>query len=163
MDWKNMWLGIFLMFVGMILLLAKFDIIIVGWKTLWPLFVLGPGIILEGAFLLNRKIPGVLVPGGILTLTGLNLFVCNLLGWGLMTYLWPVFPLSVAFGLFQLYVFDSHDRGLLIPVGILGVVAGIGFVTTLASQLIGGVIPLLIFAVGVYLFLKGRNQQRISK
>ena len=159
MDWKNAWLGVFLMIVGGVLLLARFDIIVIGWKTLWPLFILIPGLMLEGIFFLNRNVSGVLVPGGILTLTGLNLFICNLFGWHLMGILWPMFPLSVAFGLFQLYIFEERNPGLLVPVGVLGLVSLIGFMTSLANQLVGGLIPILIFALGVYLYLKGRNHR----
>ena len=36
-----------------------------------------------------------------------------------MGQLWPIYPLGVAIGLFQLYLFGGRDKGLLLPVGIL--------------------------------------------
>ncbi len=49
--------------------------------------------------------------------------VSAIYGWHLMGDLWPTYPLGVAIGLFQLYLFGGRDKGLLIPVGILGAVS----------------------------------------
>lgn len=158
MDRRSMWVGIWLIIMGGFLLAAQFDIVTIGWSTLWPLVIIIPGLILEGSFFLHRETPGVLVPGGILTITGLNLFICNTFGWWLMEYLWPLFPLAVAFGLFQLYVFDGRDRTLLIPVAILGTVAVVAFLGKFAVMAISKIIPLLLIGFGLYLLLRGRRR-----
>jgi len=36
-----------------------------------------------------------------------------------MEKLWPIFPIGVAIGLFQLYIFGKREKELLIPIGIL--------------------------------------------
>lgn len=138
-------LGILLVGIGILFLLSNFGFIEISWKHLWPLFLLVPGILLEFGFFIYRKDAGLLVPGGILITYGL-LFLANVIyGWQLMEFLWPVFLLGVAIGLFQLYLFGERDKGLLIPVGILtvislffladhfitlhfGFIAGIGFI-----------------------------------
>lgn len=159
MAQKETVLGLSLIMFGAILLLAKMGILALGWSTLWPLFVLLPGLILEGAYIFNREIPGILVPGGILTIVGLNLFICVNFSWG-WTYLWPLFPFSVAFGLFQLYIFDNRDRALLLPIAIIGGVSIIAFLSTLATALVGGIIPFAIILFGAYFIYKGRQQKK---
>jgi hypothetical protein len=159
-DWKNMWLGIGLMILGAFLLAVQFDIIVVGWKSLWPLIILIPGLLFELGFLFERDIPGILVPGGILTVTGLNFLVCSNFGWWLMKYLWPLFPLAVAFGLFQLYLFDGRDRDLLIPVAILGSVSAVAFFCIMATFVVGKIIPFAIIALGIFLYVRGRQTDR---
>jgi len=112
-------LGILLVGIGILFLLSNFGFIEISWKYLWPLFLLVPGIIFEFGFFIYRKDAGLLVPGGILTTYGL-LFLANVIyGWQLMEFLWPVFLLGVAIGLFQLYLFGEREKALLIPVGIL--------------------------------------------
>lgn len=160
MDWRKSWLGISLIVLGAFLLLIQFDLVTFGWRTFWPMIILLPGLVLEVAFLFNRGIPGILVPGGILTVTGLNLFLCNTFGWGLMAYLWPLFPLSVAFGLFQLYVFDTRDQALLIPVTILGGFSAVSFISILATHFIGKIIPFVIIGIGIYVYWLGRRPIR---
>lgn len=155
-----MWLGIGLIILGIFLLAAQFEIVEIGWSTLWPLVVLVPGLIFEAAFLFQRDTPEILVPGGIFTVTGLNLFICNTFGWWLMKYLWPLFPLAIAVGIFQLYLFGDHDRDLLIPVAVLGSVSAIAFLCMFATLVISKIIPLAIIGFGIFLFVRGRQANR---
>jgi len=70
------------------------------------LFVLIAGIFFEASYFISCKDAGLLVPGGILITYGL-LFLFNVYyGWNLMDNLWLIFPLGVAIGLFQLYLFE---------------------------------------------------------
>lgn len=157
MKKKSDWLALSLILVGVILLMIKMGILNIGWNTLWPLFVLVPGIILEVSFLFNREIPGILVPGGVLSVIGLTFFICAIFGWHLMSYLWPLMPFGVAFGLFQLYVFGGREKELLIPVGIIGGVAIIALCSTLMTALVGGFIPIILILVGGYLYFMNRR------
>lgn len=155
---RNELIGALLISLGLILLLAKIGFINIGWGAIWPLFILIPGLILEISFLFNREIPGVLVPGGILSIIGATFLLCALFNrWNWMGFLWPIFPFSVAFGLFQLYIFSDHEKELLIPVGILGGVAVIGLLTSLASVAVGGVIPIILILVGGYVLYLGKK------
>ena len=153
----NYLFGLFLLFIGVLLILANFGVIEIAWDNLWPLFILIPGIVFELSYFIYRKDAGLLVPGGILTTYGL-LFLVNVnYGWHLMDNLWPIFPLGVAIGLFQLYLFGGREKGLLIPVGILGAVSLFFLVNNLLFvdfRLIAGIILVLI---GIWFIFKKGN------
>lgn len=121
-------------------------------SRLWPLFILVPGLIFEASFFISRNNPGVLVPGGILTTIGIIFLLDTMLGGGTIHYTWPLFPLSVAIGLFQLYLFSGRHWGLLIPVGILSVVSLI-FLVTIALDIPSVVILLAgaLIILGIYI------------
>jgi len=138
--------GLFLLFIGVLLILANFGFIEIAWDNLWPLFLLIPGIFFELSYFISRKDAGLLVPGGILITYGLLFLINVIYGWHLMDNLWPIFPLGVAVGLFQLYLFGGRDRGLLIPVGILGAVSLFFLVNNLLFvdfRLIAGIVLVL--------------------
>ena len=153
----NYLFGLFLLFIGVLLILANFGVIEIAWDNLWPLFLLIPGIVFELSYFIYRKDAGLLVPGGILITYGL-LFLVNVnYGWHLMDNLWPIFPLGVAIGLFQLYIFGGREKGLLIPVGILGAVSLFFLVNNLLFvdfRLIAGIILVLI---GIWFIFKKSN------
>jgi len=146
--------GLSLLFIGVLLILANFGVIEIVWDNLWPLFLLIPGIVFELSYFIYRKDAGLLVPGGILITYGL-LFLVNVnYGWHLMDNLWPVFPLGVAIGLFQLYLFGGREKGLLIPVGILGAVSLFFLVNNLLFvdfRLLAGILLVLI---GIWVIFK---------
>jgi len=112
--------GIILILLGIIFLLANLNILDIDFYEFWPLFLLAPGLIFELSYFINRRDPGLLVPGGMFTTYGILFYINIFYGWHWMAYLWPVFPLGVAIGLFQLYLFGGRQGALLIPVGIIG-------------------------------------------
>lgn len=117
MERKNYLWGIFLIFIGIILLADKiFNIGFFDAVNFWPIFVLIPGLIFEISYFASGRNPGLLVPGGILTTIGLLFFFEAFTNWNYSEYTWPVYPLSVSIGLFQLYLFGGRPTGLLIPV-----------------------------------------------
>ncbi|GFN29947.1 hypothetical protein [Paenibacillus xylaniclasticus] len=87
----------------------------------WPtLFILPIGIFFHVAYLYKRTKPsaGLLIPGGILVITGLTCQAGMLFdAWGTV---WPGFMLAVAFGLLEFYIFGYRLFWLLLPVFILG-------------------------------------------
>lgn len=137
-------------------LLHNFGLVRLDWDYLWPLFLVVPGLGFELGYFTNRHDPGLLVPGGILLTYGALFYVNILFGWGLMELLWPVFPLGVALGLFQLYWFGTRDRGLLIPVGILGGFSLLALLFTLNQSSVRLVLPLVLIGLGLYL-LRGKR------
>ncbi len=112
--------GIILILIGGVFLLNNFGLIEIDFEIQWPLFLLIPGLIFELSFFIRRKDAGLLVPGGILTTYGLLFYANEIYSWDLISDLWPIFPLGVAIGLFQLYLFGGREKALLIPVGIIG-------------------------------------------
>lgn len=164
-------LGGILIILGALFLLDNLNIIdpiaeyfnigfIIGkfWATL---FLILPGLMFHlGFFSGNRRNPGLLVPGGILLVLGI-VFQINMLigGWSI---LWPLYIFSVAFGLFELYVFGSRDKGLLIPVGILGGISAIFFFSFSLGKILSFstrsfVLPLVLIGAGLMVLFRGRG------
>ena len=146
--------GLLLLFIGAMLILSNFGVIEIVWDNLWPLFLLIPGIVFELSYFTYRKDAGLLVPGGILITYGL-LFLVNVnYGWHLMDNLWPIFPLGVAIGLFQLYLFGEREKGLLIPVGILGAISLFFLINNLVFIDFGLLAGILLVLIGIWIIFK---------
>ena len=150
----NYLFGLLLLFIGVLLILANFGVIEIAWNNLWPLFLLIPGILFEWSYFIYRKDAGLLVPGGILITYGLLFLVNVIYGWHLMDNLWPIYPLGVAIGLFQLYLFGGREKGLLIPVGILGAISLFFLINNLLYvdfRLLAGI---LLVVIGIWVIFK---------
>lgn len=150
-------IGIMFILIGGVFLLNNFDLIEFKIGNHWPLFLLIPGLIFESSYFLRRKDPGLLVPGGILTTYGLLFYINEIYGWSWMSDLWPIFPLGVAIGLFQLYLFGGKERALLIPVGILGGFSLFSLVITLRFIDFGLVLGGAFILLGIIVLLKKRK------
>lgn len=163
---KNYSLGVVLILVGVLLLFNQvFNLHILGIGNLWPLFILVPGLIFEFGYFSTNRNPGLLVPGGILTTIGTLFLFLNYTTWGLMKYAWPVFPLAVAIGLFQLYVFGFREKGLLIPVFILSAISIISFVSILFNEILwwidsSFIFPAILILVGAAILFKNFGEKR---
>jgi len=150
----NYLFGLLLLFIGVLLILANFGVIEIVWDNLWPLFLLIPGILFELSYFIYRKDAGLLVPGGILITYGL-LFLVNVnYGWHLMDNLWPIFPLGVAIGLFQLFLFGGREKGLLIPVGILGAISLFFLINNLLFVNFRLLVGIVLVVVGIWVIFK---------
>ena len=160
MNNKNYFWGFFLIITGILLFISKiFGIQLFHMDRLWPVFVLIPGLCFNLAYFSTRRAPGLLVPGGILTTIGLLFFFETMTNWYFAEYTWPIYPLAVAIGLFQLYIFGDRQRGLLIPIGILTIVSTMSF----ASMILGSinnslVVPAVLVLIGVFLIFGKGNK-----
>jgi hypothetical protein len=173
MNKTNRVLGAILVILGALFLLKNlnivnplFDIFNFGFiiSKLWPsLFLIIPGLLFHyGFFRGRRKDPGLLVPGGILLVLGI-VFQINMLfgGWNIT---WPANIFAVAFGLFELYAFGNREKGLLIPIGILGGLSVIFFTAFSLNQLIGlnarnAITPLVLIIIGLIVIFGGRRKK----
>lgn len=120
----------------------------------WFLFLLIPGLYFEINYFKTKQNPGQLVPGGILTAIGLISLFESLTQWQYSDLTAPLYLLSVAFGLFQLYYFDNKDKGLLIPITILCTIALFIFLGLFASPIF--LFSLFLIGLGVYILFKKR-------
>jgi hypothetical protein len=88
----------------------------------WPsLFVIPLGLFFHWLYfsMTGRKGIGVLIPGGILLVSGVTSQIAMLFdNW---EYMWPGFIIAVAAGLFEFYWFGNRNKWLLIPINILAV------------------------------------------
>jgi len=138
---KNQYsVGILILAAGVVILLGKLGVFNFIGSLFWPLVILIPGVLLHVLYF-GRMLPSiVLIPGGILSTYGVLFLICNLAGWGLLQYLWPVFLLGVAVGLYEYYLFDhARPKGAQLGGLILGAIS------------IGLLVMMLIWTWGIYL------------
>lgn len=160
MRQNRIFVGLFFILVGIIGIFGKvIGFNIFSMRQLWPLFVLVPGLTFEFVYFSTKKNPGILVPGGILTTIGSLFLFETMTGWAFSRYTWPVYILAVAIGLLQLYLFGGREKGILVPVFILGGIAIISF----CKMVFGGIfwwlgnsiiIPIGILIIGLAILLK---------
>lgn len=154
--------GLMLITLGIFLLVNNMGLVTFNMAYLWPLFLLVPGLFFEFSFFATWKDPGVLVPGGILTLYGLFFYLNILSGWRFMDSLWPFFILGPAFGLFQLYLFGNREKGVLIASTILTIIALTMFSFTLFGFAAEYFAPAGLILLGLFMVTKGRRGQGVS-
>lgn len=133
--------GIAILAAGIVILLGKLGVFAFIGAVFWPLFVLTAGILLHVLYF-GRTLPYdvLLVPAGLLAVYGLLFFVCNVAGWGILAWLWPVFLLGPAVGLYE---YAAFGRGVprIVMTAALGLAALAGLLLLLT----------LLWAWGVYL------------
>ncbi|PAK55333.1 hypothetical protein [Paenibacillus sp. 7541] len=160
---RDFMLGLFIIVAGVVILLGKLGFFGFVGRTLWPLVLLLPGILIHLLFFARRVSAAFLIPGGILTVYGLLFLICSLGGWGLMSALWPVLILGVAAGLYEYYLFETPRPARVLPLA-LGI-ALIGVLIWIFTWLQAGalyVIALVLIAIGVWLIF-GRNRSKRDK
>lgn len=161
---NNIVIGLIFVALGLMFMLNNmkifniFEIFDIGflmsyfWATL---FIIIPSILMHSAYFSGRKDgAGILVPAGILLGVGVTCQISMLFNlWGV---LWPGFILSVALGLFELYLFGTREKGLLIPVGILSGLSLIFFTTISLKQLHlkGYIVPVVFILAGIMIMFK---------
>lgn len=161
MQKSNVYLGLILVLLGAVLFTNNlFHWNFFSMEYLWPSFVLIPGLVFEWSYFRTTSNPGLLVPGGILTTIGLLFFLETWTGWNFSAYTWPIYPLAVAIGLFQLYLFSDRPRGLLIPVFILATVSfvsfGIFFLQALQIWVnFSLIVPIVLILAGLFIIARG--------
>ncbi|MBB6632030.1 LiaI-LiaF-like domain-containing protein [Clostridium algidicarnis] len=152
----NIIFGIILILLGLSALINRiFFIDILSFRNLWPLFLLVPGILFEVKYFETRKDPGMLVPGGILTTLGTLFLIENISSFHFKKYIWPLYPLSVAIGLFQLYWFGNREKGLLIPIFILTIVSVMSILNQVFNKFFYWMdykllFPVILIGIGLY-------------
>ncbi|KEO81580.1 LiaI-LiaF-like domain-containing protein [Tumebacillus flagellatus] len=152
--------GVMLLVVGAVLALGALGLITISMYYLWPLFMIVPGILFHVRFFMfGGRDPGVLVPGGVLTVIGCLFLFCNLFGWGMLHGLWPIFVLAPAVGLFELYLFGGRNPGLLVPVTVLTLVAVVFLGFNALNGMFGGILGLVLVGVGAWV-LFGRGGKK---
>lgn len=145
--------GIILVVLGVFFLIANFSNYTLD--SLWPVFVLGPGIAMLVTFFRDRKNYGILMPGTILTIIGLLFFACTFYGWDQMEHLWPFFMIAPGLGFIMMYLFGKHERGLLIPAGIL---TGLGLIFLFDANESQYLWPGLLILAGVLFLVRWKKE-----
>lgn len=160
MTRHNIIWGFLLISLGIIILANRiYGMDFISMQYLWPLFIIIPGLSFEFSYFIKRRDAGLLVPGGILTTIGVMFLFQTYTYWRFSEIIPSVCLLSVAIGLFQLFIFGKRNKGLLIPVFILGGMGLIGLLTIFLGELLPWLnynllLPLVLILIGLYLLLK---------
>lgn len=105
-------LGVLLLVIGIIMLLNNTNVFVFNVELLWPLFMIIPGVMFHSSFFNGRNghNPGILMPGAILCIYGSYFLFSILTGWHFSDVLWPVFPLGVGIGFYEMYYFGGQHK-----------------------------------------------------
>jgi len=144
--------GVSLVILGIFGLLGAFGILSITWERVWPSFLLLPGLIFEIAFFRNKKLSGLLVPGGILITLGLLFFLCSYTDYGILQYLWPIFVMAPGIGLLQMYFLTLPAKKGLFIGGVIpfGIGSLFMFITLLQQTFFSVAFPLVLIGIGLY-------------
>ncbi|AHM67011.1 hypothetical protein ACT3XG_16400 [Paenibacillus polymyxa] len=157
---KERMIGVGIVAVGLIILLGKLGTFSFLGRNLWPLLILIPGIVLHAMYMMRKVSPFMLLPAGILSVYGFLFFLCNTWGWHLMVYLWPMFLLGVAIGLWEYAINDiSLSRNVYTGSVLLGLISVLLLIITLLSTGIMYIIAVLLIGAGIWLVINNRSKR----
>ncbi len=160
MNRNNQLVGYTLIAIGILFLVIKFGGFNLSFLSLWPFFILIPGVLFH-LFAFAYRIPGLLVPGGILVTYAILFFFSEMTHYQLMGNLWPVFIIGPAIGLLELYIFGARQFGVLLASLILFGIGGTFLFFNLLSTFVPYLIGFALILVGLYiLFGKGKKDSR---
>ena len=144
--------GIALLLIGLIALLGATDVIPVNMGMIWPLSLLLPGLFFQVIYWLKRDRFGeeILIPSGILIVYALFFYVAVARGYELLAAGWPIFPLGVALGFLQTYLFGSRKPVYLLIGQILLIFSVLAILfNSLRIDLDGILFPVILMFLGI--------------
>ncbi|RMI25820.1 MAG: hypothetical protein D6681_01265 [Calditrichaeota bacterium] len=161
MDRKSFFLGIFFIFLGLVFLADNFGLVDISWdsvweqiEVLWPLAVIGFGLLFWASWWKNRTDYSQLMPGTIFVVYGLLFLYCSLEGWWHMGRLWPVFLIGPGLGFFAMFLLGRRETGLLVAGCCF---TGFGVLFLIGIHDWGLLWPLILIAIGLGLIFRQRR------
>ena len=140
--------GLALVVLGVLALAGQFFRGFDFWETVWPFFVIGVGgLFFVGMFSGGKSAAGLAIPGSILSVIGVMLFLQNLFDhWESWAYGWTVILMAVGLGIFIMgwYTENPGQRSSGLRVLKIG---GILFI------LFGGFFEMIFDSFGISRFL----------
>ncbi|MGB4588542.1 MAG: hypothetical protein WBI17_04820 [Clostridiaceae bacterium] len=161
------YIGLILIIIGVAALYNSFFLNdLFSMRNLWPLFILIPGLFMEIDYFSNfrQRDASVLIPGGILTLTGTYFLIKQFLP--IMDELTgAIFMVIIGLSLLQFYAAKPKDRGILVIAIALILIGGfIGYARYVGElpywMNFETVRALAILLVGVYLVFRTTGRDR---
>ena len=162
------WSAIAMIAAGIILLLANlFNFHLIS--LLWPGFIIGPGLLMMWPAYRETDdhqsfMAYLAVPGAVVTMVGLMLFVMNLTGaFEAWAYVWTLLPAAAAAGMMYVKRFDTaskvHETGRkFIKAMVMLCGAFAIFFELIIFQSYRPWLPLLMIGYGIYLLVQNRRQ-----
>ncbi|MGM0860264.1 MAG: hypothetical protein ACQEWH_05980 [Bacillota bacterium] len=138
-----------------------------AYEEMWPAVLIVISIVFHAAVFSSKHIKekaGMLVPGGILLVSGCLFFFETSTDWAYAGVTWPVYLLAVALGLFELWLFGGRRNELFIPITIL-VLTALCFIVTYQWALSMSVYwPALFVLFGLMImFFPFKNRKEVKK
>jgi hypothetical protein len=161
------WLALGLVVLGLGLLAVNiFNINLMNY--LWPVFIVGPGLLLllpanKATSKRNNVLTFLAIPGAMLVALGSLMFLMNLVNhFESMAYIWPLVISAGVVGLMYMERFDPdstvHENGhRFIRVMVFAFLGAALFFEVLIFESLGSLWPLLMIALGVYVYWKNRS------
>jgi hypothetical protein len=142
--------AVILLIAGFLFLIGSF-VPLLSIGKLWPLFMLIPVVFMVNAWIIQKKeASGVIFPVILLTYYAGYFLWLNFVGWENTATTWPNFLLGPGLAFIGLF-FTTREWGVLIPAGILLVLATIFFAANVKANVI---IALILILFGVMILLK---------
>ncbi len=143
-------------------------------SSLWPLFVVVPGLaFLYFAYTGDKNVAGLAVPGMVITGTGLILFYQNVTGhWASWAYVWTLYPLFVGLAL-RFMAQRTGDEGtekasrILMRIGAIGFIIGVVFFELMIfghGGIFGNMaLPIILVAIGGFMLMSNKQGRFAGK
>jgi low affinity Fe/Cu permease len=164
--------GTVLIIIGVLVLFLQVTQVNISWFA-WPFLVMIPGILLLiAAFVSDKSAAGLAIPGSIVTMLGLILFLQNVTGrFESWSYAWALIPTAVGIGIFIQGVLTQNkklrlDGSRLVMIGLILLLALGGFFELfIFNQMATGfvwryLLPIVLIAAGLFLFMRSNNRRR---
>lgn len=151
--------GLLLIVVGIVFLVANLGAFRLRGELVWTYLLIVIGAAFWLSFIFDRSRVGNLMPGSILLTLGILFHYTSTHGWDTLSYLWPFFILAPAFGFYAMFIFGTREKGLLVPAGILTVIAFFFFLQG-TSRNLRLVWPAVFIVLGVLLLFQGLRVHR---
>lgn len=157
--------GTVLIIIGALFLLIQITNVNVGGFT-WPFFIILPGLLLLAAAFVSGKAAALAIPGSIVTMIGLILFMQNVTGrFETWSYVWALIPAAVGIGIFIQGSLTHNDKlrsdgNRLTLIGLAMLLAFAAFFELLifnsfTDRFIWRYgLPILLIGVGAYLLVR---------
>jgi len=161
------YIGLILIIIGVAALYNSFFLNnLFTMRNLWPLFILVPGLFMEIDYFSNfrQRDASILIPGGILTLTGTYFLLKQFLP--IMDELTgAIFMVIIGLSLLQFYAAKPKDRGILVIAIALILIGGfIGYARYVGEfpywMNFDTIRALAILLVGIYLVFRTTGRDR---
>lgn len=145
--------GITLIVLGIIFLLPNFTSL--EARDLWPILILGPGILFYIMFFQDRTNYGLLMPATVLTASGLLFFYCVSEGWHMMRTLWPIMMIAPGAAFMLMYIWGKKENALLVPGIVLTLLGGLFLIAATDYDYLW---PVALIVLGIVLLFGARRK-----
>lgn len=155
MKISNIFIGFFILSIGVFNLLANLEIFPLSSNLIWPMFLIIPGIFFQLSYKSNKKNIAFLVPGTILTIYGFFFYFNIITKWHFIKTLWPVFPMAIGIGLLKFSIFEKRNYNLLIASKSIVAVSLISMALLNLKLNLNDIFPPLFIIIGLIIIIKG--------